>query len=161
MTEHTNEPLGEQFNATATTDDPRTEARLCAIQAVYQCRLIGEDVRHVQETFLKGPVASRKANKALFAALLTATMLEQPRFAQLIANHLKDGWTVERLDTTMQALLLTAVAELSTQAEAEPKVVLGEYVALARAFFDDKQAGFVNGILDKIARVVRPEVFVS
>jgi N utilization substance protein B len=137
------------------TDDPRSEARLCAIQGLYQQALTTDDPGQVKEKMLTGRVAVGQAEKNLFEALYDAALAEQTRFQTLIEAHLKESWAFDRLDRTMQALLLVAVAELSTQAETPTKVVLNEYVALTRAFFDEKQVAFVNGILDQIAKKVR------
>lgn len=145
----------ESFNLPTVTDDARTEARLCTVQAVYQHRLTEDSGTQVVQSFLTGPVKARQADKTLFKALFEATLADQSRYETLVSGFLKEGWTLEKLDSTLQALLLVATAELSTQADTETKVVLSEYIALARAFFDDKQSAFVNGILDKIAQAVR------
>jgi N utilization substance protein B len=137
------------------TDDPRSEARLCVIQGVYQQRLTEDEPAQVKARMLKGRVAAGQAEKKLFAALYDATLADQDRFRTLVATHLREDWTFDRLDRTMQALLLVAVAELSTQPATSIKVVLSEYLTLTRAFFDEKQVAFVNGVLDQVAKQVR------
>jgi transcription antitermination protein NusB len=59
----------------------------------------------------------------------------------------------------LRALFRAAGAEL-TQGAAPPKVVISEYVDVARAFFPEgREPGFVNAVLDHMAREARPEAF--
>ena len=151
----------DKISCSAVTDDHRSEARLCVVQAVYEWRVGGEAITHVEADFLAGPVASRKASKKVFKALFATVTAENERFTGLISAYLKDGWTFARLDATLQALLLTAVAELASAADTPVKVIVTEYLTLTRLFFDENQVPFVNGILDSIARQLRPEEFVA
>ncbi|MDD9911992.1 MAG: transcription antitermination factor NusB [Alphaproteobacteria bacterium] len=150
----------DKILCTAVTDDTRSEARLCAIQAIYQWQATEAAITHVLAEFLDGPVKSRKASKKVFEELFNGATSEQERFTGLIKAHLNEKWTFERLDSVMQALLLVATSELSHQPDTPVKVVINEYLTLSRAFFDESQVPFVNGILDKISRQIRPEEFV-
>ena len=143
------------------TDDPRSEARVCAVQAVYQWRLlVGETTpADVQAEFLAGPIISRKANKRVFSTLVEAVAKDVERFQELISSKLNEKWTFDRLDSTMQAMLLVAVAELATNPDIPIKSFVGEYLTTTRAFFEEQQVPFVNGVLDALARQMRPEDF--
>ena len=68
-------------------------------------------------------------------------------------------WAIARIDPTIRALLRAAGAELRDQGT-PPKVVITEYVDVARAFFPEgKEPSFVNAVLDHMAREARPEAF--
>jgi N utilization substance protein B len=68
-------------------------------------------------------------------------------------------WPIDRIDPTLRALFRAAGAEL-VEGDAPPKVVISEYVDVARAFFPEgREPKFVNAVLDHMAREARPEAF--
>lgn len=74
---------------------------------------------------------------------------------EYIAKHLNKGWSTNRLGPVLRAILRAAIFELMTDEKIPLKVIIDEYVGISNAFFDAKEIGFVNGILDKIAHEVR------
>ena len=76
----------------------------------------------------------------------------------LIAGKLAEGWSLARLDKPMQAdparRRLRAASPAPT---CRPASVISEYVDVAKAFYDERETGFVNGLLDAIAKEVRAE----
>ena len=68
-------------------------------------------------------------------------------------------WPLERLSGTDRAVLRAAVAELLSRAGTPARVVIDEAVDLAKEFGSDESGGFVNGVLDRIARDLRPAEF--
>ena len=74
---------------------------------------------------------------------------------ELIDDH-ADGWTVERLPNVDRAILRLAVWELTAQPDVPAPVVIDEAVELAKAYSTERSSSFVNGVLDAIARDVRP-----
>jgi len=69
--------------------------------------------------------------------------------------YLKDGGAYDRMNATMQALLLSAVYELSYTRDIDTKVIIQEYVDLAYAFFSKNEPKMINALLDQIAKNVR------
>ena len=55
----------------------------------------------------------------------------------------------------MLSILRTAVFEMMNHGNTHLKIIINEYVGITRSFFDEKDVGFVNGILDKIGHEVR------
>ena len=83
----------------------------------------------------------------------------QASIDQMTDRGLVAKWPINRIDPTLRALFRAAGAEL-LQSGTPPKVVISEYVAIARAFFPEgKEAKFVNAVLDHVAREARPEAF--
>jgi N utilization substance protein B len=72
---------------------------------------------------------------------------------------LDDRWTVVRLAATDRAVLRVAVAELLARPGSPARVVLDEAIEIARTFGSDDSGGFVNGVLDRAARRLRPAEF--
>ena len=59
----------------------------------------------------------------------------------------------------LRAILRAAAYELIGRGDVPARVTITEYVEIARGFFAGKEPGFVNGLLDKLARQLRPEEF--
>ena len=66
------------------------------------------------------------------------------------------GWSLDRLDRPMRAILRAGTYELLARADVPVGSVISEYVDVAHAFYDKRESGFVNGLLDAIAKEVRP-----
>ena len=74
----------------------------------------------------------------------------------LISERLAQGWSLERLDRPMRAILRAGAYELIARADVPLGSVISEYVDVAHAFYDKRESGFVNGLLDAIAKHARP-----
>jgi N utilization substance protein B len=95
------------------------------------------------------------ADTAFFDDLVTGTAARQDEIDALIGAALAEGWTLDRLDKPMLALLRAATYELVARADIGAATVIDEYVDVSHAFHADKNAKFVNGLLDTVARRVR------
>ncbi|MGQ2991404.1 MAG: transcription antitermination factor NusB [Brevundimonas sp.] len=141
----------------------RTVARLAAVQALYQMELAGEGVETVITEFsnhrfdadIEGE-ALAEADEQWFADVVRGVVGDQRAIDAMITKRLASNWRLERLDATLRALLRSGAWELANKPDAPREVVLNEYVELAKAFFDDAEAKFVNAALDGVARDVRP-----
>ena len=74
---------------------------------------------------------------------------------QKLTEKLSESWTIARLDKTMLQILRAGSYELMARNDVKVGVVINEYVDVAKAFFDDREAKFVNGVLDAVAKAVR------
>jgi N utilization substance protein B len=140
----------------------RTVARLAAVQALYQMELAGEGVDTVITEFsnhrfdadIEGePLA--EADEAYFAAIVRGVVGHQRAIDESVKARLASNWRLERLDSTLRALLRAGAWELRESRDVPKEIVIDEYVELAKAFFDDSEAKFVNAALDGVARDVR------
>ena len=94
-----------------------------------------------------------------FRNVLEEAVNQQARIDQMTDRALVAKWPIARIDPTIRALFRVAGAEL-TQSDTPPKVVINEYVDVARAFFPEgREPKFVNAVLDHMAREARPEAF--
>jgi len=96
---------------------------------------------------------------SLFRRIVDLAVNYQAPVDQMTDRALVAKWPIARIDPTLRGLFRAAGAELS-QTDTPPKVVISEYVDLARAFHPEgKEASFVNAVLDHMAREARPEAF--
>jgi N utilization substance protein B len=144
----------------------RSAARFYAVQALFQMEAADADLATVIEEFeahrlgaeIDG-VTFAEADGAHFRTLLAAAVAEQARIDQLVHHALVARWPIDRIDPTLRALFRAAGAEL-VATETPPRVAISEYLEVAKAFYPQgREAGFVNAVLDHMAREARPEAF--
>jgi len=98
-------------------------------------------------------------DKKFLARLVDKTSSETLVVDGIIIEFLAENWTIDKLGSVIKSILRCAVTELKYMPEIPSKVVINEYTTLTRSFYGDKEIGFVNGILEKIALKIRPEEF--
>ncbi len=142
----------------------KSAARLYAVQALFQMEHSGQTldlVRAEFETHRFGEVFESyemaEGNVTLFRRLLEDAVNWQAKIDQMTDRALVAKWPIDRIDPTLRALFRAAGAEL-VEGSAPPKVVITEYVDVARAFFPDgREPQFVNAVLDHMAHEANPE----
>ncbi len=140
----------------------RSAARLAAVQALYQREMEGTPVAALLHEFhhhrlgatIDG-VEYADAEVAFFDDLVSGADARREELDGLIAGRLAEGWSMARLDKPMKAILRAGAYELAARADVPAATVISEYVDVAKAFFDAREAGFVNGLLDALAKEVR------
>ena len=144
----------------------KSAARLYAVQALFQMEHSKQTVESVRAEFLEhrfGAVYEGQemldGDMTLFDSITESAVNYQAPIDQLTDRALVAKWPLGRIDPTLRALFRAAGSELRA-AETPPKVVITEYVDVARAFFEDgKEPKFVNAVLDHMAREVQPDAF--
>ncbi len=148
------------------TRQMRRVARLHALQALFQMEVSGQDVDAVVREFLAHRLGSviddaelAEGDVDLFRTVVAEAVNWQAVIDQMTDRALKASWPIDRIDPTLRALFRAAGAELVT-GSAPPKVVINEYLELAKAFFPEgREVGFVNAVLDHMARAAQPAAF--
>ncbi len=74
----------------------------------------------------------------------------------MLSAVISEEWSVERLESILRAIMRCGAYELAHRQDVPPKVVISEYLAVADAFFGEKETGMTNGVLDKLAQILRP-----
>ncbi|MBT2189233.1 transcription antitermination factor NusB [Sphingobium nicotianae] len=147
----------------ATRSKTRSAARLAAVQALYQLDmektplavLLHEFHQHRLGATIED-VTYHPAEEAFFDDVVKGVDARREEIDALIAARLAQGWSLERLDKPMRQILRAGSYELLARADVPTPSVISEYVDVAHAFYDKREAGFVNGLLDAIAKVARP-----
>lgn len=140
----------------------RAAARLGAVQALYQREMGDASVAKLLHEFHVHRLGQEiegtdyaAADTALFDDLVRGVAARQEELDGLISAALATGWTLDRLDKPMRALLRAAIYELLTRPDMAAATVISEYVDVSHAFHAAKEAKFVNGLLDTVARRLR------
>ena len=141
----------------------RSAARLAAVQALYQHEMEGTPIPRLLKEFHDHRLGAviedehyHDAERDFFDDVVTGTDARRGEIDTLIAGRLAEGWTLERLDRPMRAILRAGAYELIARADVPLASVISEYVDVAHAFYDKRESGFVNGLLDAIAKEARP-----
>ena len=146
----------------ATRSRSRSAARLAAVQALYQLEMEGTPLAKLLHEFHEHRLGATiedetyaEAEVAFFDDIVSGADARRAEIDALIAERLAEGWSLERLDRPMRAILRAGAYELVARPDVPAATVINEYLDVAHAFYDKREAGFVNGLLDAIAKGVR------
>ncbi len=140
----------------------RAAARLAAVQALYQhemeataqARLLNEFHQHRLGREIEDEQYA-EADVDFFDDLVIGTLARREEIDALLSERLAKDWSLARLDKTMLQILRVGSYELLARPDIPIGTAISEYVDVAHAFFDDREAKFVNGVLDAVAKAVR------
>jgi N utilization substance protein B len=140
----------------------RSAARLAAVQAIYQQEMEGTPVPRLLHEFHEHRLGARiedaqyhDAERDFFDDIVSGADARREDIDKLIGERLAEGWTLERLDRPMRAILRAGAYELIARPDVPVGTVISEYVDVAHAFYDKRESAFVNGLLDAIAKAAR------
>ena len=140
----------------------RSAARLAAVQALYQqemektplATLLHEFHHHRLGATIED-VEYADAEVDFFDDVVKGVDARRDELDGLIAARLAEGWSLARLDKPMRQILRAGAYELAARIDVPTGSVISEYVDVAHAFYDKREAAFVNGLLDAVAKDVR------
>jgi N utilization substance protein B len=146
----------------ATRSRSRSAARLAAVQALYQLEMeetpLAKLLHEFHEHRLGATIEDEtyaEAEVTFFDDIVSGADARRAEIDALIAGRLAEGWSLERLDRPMRAILRAGAYELIARPDVPAATVINEYLDVAHAFYDKREAGFVNGLLDAVAKGVR------
>ena len=140
----------------------RSAARLAAVQALFQHEMEGTPVallihefhlHRLGKTIEEDEYAG--ADVPFFDDVVRGALARLEEIDAAITARLAEGWSMDRLDRTMKAILRAGVYELIAREDVPIGAVVSEYVDVAKAFFSGREPAFANGLLDAIGKQVR------
>jgi N utilization substance protein B len=150
------------MSRTAPRTKARAAARLAAVQAMYQHEMEGTAIPALLHEFHQHRLGATiedveyaEADVDFFDDLVSGAHARADEIDTRVTAKLAKGWTLARLDKPMKAILRVGTYELLARADVPVGAVISEYVDVAHAFYDKRESGFVNGLLDAIAKDVR------
>jgi N utilization substance protein B len=150
---------------------PRTISRVAAVQALYQAEQAGQTPETVIDQFIRHRIGDTpghggledghltEAQAPLFARIVRTATLQQDVLDAMLVSALPETWPMHRLDPVLRALLRAGGAELWMADGPPAKVVINEYLDVAHGFFSGEEARLANGVLDRLAHLLRPAEF--
>jgi N utilization substance protein B len=141
----------------------RSAARLGAVQALYQITSNGEPTSLVIAQFLDTRLGKEldgdqyaPADEDLFMDIVAGVSNRVKDIDKALTACLKGLLSLPRMETLVVAILRAGAYELLARPDMPTPVIINEYVDVAHAFFDQKEPGMINGILDNLAKTARP-----
>jgi len=161
----------------------RSQARLMAVQALYQMDIAQTDLNDIIAEFSTARLEDRDDGPTLspsgaddaippdtgstpfdaifFEDLAKGVVARQREIDPRIQHHLAQGWRLSRIDSTLRAILRAGAYEIVGRADVPVRVVISEYLDIAHAFFDSDEPRVVNAVLDHLGRQIRPAEFAN
>jgi transcription antitermination protein NusB len=140
----------------------RSAARLASVQALYQMDMESIGIARLLTEFHAHRLGAEiedaqyaEADVDFFDDVVSGVDARRAEIDTLIEANLGELWKLARLDKTMLQILRAGTYELLARADVPTGAVIDEYVDVAHAFFDKKDAKFANGLLDAVAKAVR------
>ena len=130
----------------------RRRSRKAAMQAVYQWQMTGVDLQPLEQEY-RAAGALKKADETFFKELVRGVLLRCEELDALLAPLLDRK--VEELDRVEAALLRLGAFELQHRIDVPYRVVIDEYVELAKGYGAEESFKYVNGVLDRLATQLR------
>mgnify|MGYP000308395014 CR=1 FL=1 len=144
---------GEEIPEVEGQVTPRTQSRRVAMQALYVWEMTHNDINEIIKNFSEdGRLVDLDFD--LFKELLTNVTTDATDLDALYAGLLDRS--VSMIDPVERAIMRIGVYELQSKQQIPYKVVINECVELAKRFGAEEGHKFVNGILDKVAKQLRP-----
>lgn len=149
---------------------PRTLARVAAVQALYQAEQAGTSPETVIDQFVRHRIGGLpaggldegrvpEAHVPLFASIVRTATTQQDTIDSMLVAALPESWPLARLDPVLRALMRAGGAELWMSDGPPAKVVINEYMDVAYGFFTGDEPRMANGVLDRLAHLLRPADF--
>jgi N utilization substance protein B len=144
---------------------------VAAVQALFQSEqaqtnpeaVIDEFIRHrLGELPGSGGFEDGRVPEAevpLFARIVRAAVAQQDTIDRMLVEALPVEWPLARIDPVLRAVMRAGSAELAMADGPPAKVVINEYLNVAHGFFTGDESRMANGVLDRLARLLRPGEF--
>ena len=132
----------------------RRKAREFATQAIYSWQISGNDVSDIEAHFLTENT-KRRFDIKYFQSLFRGVTTSVAELDLAIEPHVDRP--LEEIDQVEKAILRLAIYELSHNQDVPYKVVINEAIELGKAFGADDSHKFINGVLDKAVKLIRPQ----
>lgn len=144
----------------------KSSARLAAVQCIYRLEVNRERITPPElfddymAQWHEDKLSPNRAmsfdaepDKTLFLRVISGVIEKSDEVGQVIRSSLNDKWKIERMSPLLIAIIACAIYELKYYGKINPKIIVNEYVTLTGRFFDLQEVGFVNGMLDKLAKL--------
>ena len=143
----------------------KSSARLFAVQILFEMEINGKKINNILERLTDEYLIeisrlnkTEKADKNHLIKILKGVTKNQKDIDLDIKDNLI-GWSLSRIDSVSRAILRSALYELRECNDIPVKVIINEYIEISKSFFEGDEPNFINGILDKVSKIYRPNEF--
>ena len=133
----------------------RRKSRELALQLLYQLDLqdASSAEPYLDEFWTRHPVDGEV--RGFVESLVRGTKLHQQKIDEVIAQF-AENWDLDRMAVVDRNILREGVFELLWMMEIPPKVAINEALEVAKKFSTRESSRFINGLLDRVHKELRP-----
>ena len=95
--------------------------------------------------------------KKFIKDVVTGTLERTELLEETINSHLREDINLKKTDKLLKIILFAALFELMFKHNTPKKVIISEYLTASEHFLEKIQIGYLNAILDKIAKILRKD----
>jgi len=144
---------------------------VASVQALFQSEQSSDNAETIIDQFVRHRLGNLPgtdgfedgripdAEVPLFSKIVRAAVRQQDTIDAMLADGLPPDWPLGRIDPVLRALLRAGGAELAMTDGPPARVVINEYLDIARGFFTGPEPGIANAVLDRLARLLREREF--
>ncbi len=141
----------------------RRQAREHALQALYQCDCLQDWSKEAIELYFEcfhgqdeSDINSSEGEVShQFARSLISGVISNLTTIDLCISSSSQNWSLNRMSRVDRNILRVATYELAFLPEIPPNVSINEAIEVAKKYAADDSPMFVNGVLDKIAGIIK------
>jgi transcription antitermination protein NusB len=139
----------------------RTLARIAAVQSIYRYEMSGEPteaiIADIRDNYMCDTEDTTIELKAfsLYEKIVVGVVDRLDELDEMISGALSDEWPLERLEAVLRAILRVSVYELLAHGDVPLRVVINEYIDVTHGFFTGNESKIVNGVLDRLGKILR------
>lgn len=131
----------------------RRKARECGLQILYQIDFTGRKLTEVATMFWTDHPEAEEVT-TYCQSLLEGTLRNLPEI-DVIIEEASTNWKMSRMAAVDRNLLRQATYELIYQTDIPASVIINEAIEISKKYGTEESPSFINGILDKIAKIKR------
>ena len=124
----------------------RSAAREAAFTQIFQINQHGEELDYILDELLAEKPGCRD-NLGYITTVVGGVKEKRDELVNIVSQHLKKGWTVDRISKVSLTILKLALYEILYVDDVPEKVAINEAVNLAKKYGTDSDPAFVNGVL--------------
>tara|TARA_B100000941_G_C28053599_1_gene325678 strand:+ start:21 stop:452 length:432 start_codon:yes stop_codon:yes gene_type:complete len=138
----------------------KRNTRKIAVQAIFQFFFSKEDINKILEEFCNYRIKEfrnykKKYDIDFLKKIVVGVHHNEKEIIKIIECNLSENWFIDRVDLTMKSIISLAIYELISFEKVPLQIIINEYVSIANQYLDQSNTGFINGILDNIAKNIR------
>lgn len=158
--------MSEEEQKSASANAAKRLARLAAVQALYQstfgeaslAEIVREDVEQGFETVFEGeegedPLGTPDAE--LFSSIAFGVVEHEEALDEILSGALDARFSAARMEILLRMILRAGTFELLHHSKTPAPIIISDYVDVTRAFFQAKEPGLVNAVLDRLSKKLR------
>jgi len=146
-------------------------ARLVAVQVLYQASFGEEILSDIVKNAMgnvgvslngdegdesqRGAPISGVPDQDLLNEIVFGVSKDKDSLEQMLAGALDARFTLSRMELLLRTLLMAGAYELHAHGKIDAPIIISDYVDVARSFYNAKEPGLVNAVLDKLAKSLR------